>query len=132
MPFSNQVARSAPLDYRMATLAPGMSGGYYQPMATVIDLKSRQRRRLEQDALVYHHQRQAEPFQPPEKYIDALRFRLRRRLGIDVATLHTRGEWESAVDSLFQLEMTDLLGQHGTPSELRGMFPEFVDEVWRD
>lgn len=104
---------------------------YTKPMVTVIDFKARQRRRLEQDALAYHHQRQAELFQPPEQYIEALRFRLRRRLGIDVDKLSTRGEWESAADSLFQLEMVDLLGQRGTPSELRDMFPEF-NESWSD
>lgn len=102
----------------------------------VIDLKSRRRRHLEQDALAYHRQRQAELFQPPHHYIEQLRFRLRRRLGINVDMLRNRGEWESAVDDLFRLEMADLLGQRGTPSELPeselpDLFPEF-DEQWRD
>lgn len=113
-----------------------MSGSYYQPMAIIIDLKSRRRRHLEQDALAFHLAHQAEPFQPPKHYIEQLRFRLRRRLGINVDTLRTRREWENAVDDLFRLEMADLLGQPGTPPVVRPvvreMFPEFVDEVWRD
>lgn len=108
-----------------------MSDGYHQPMATIIDLKSRQRQRLEQDALAYHCQHQAESFQPPRHYIEQLRFRLRRRLGIDVETLRTRGEWENAVDDLFRLEMADVLRHEDTPPSVREMFPEF-DEQWRD
>lgn len=98
----------------------------------VIDLKSRRRRNLEQDAFAFHLAHQAEAFQPPRHYIEQLRFRLRRRLGVDAATLRTRGAWENAIDDLFRLEMTDLLSQEKTPPAVREMFPEFVDEVWRD